>query len=157
MKKILILIIIIGAIAFAFSKMGPKENIEISTSPIAETASIEGCYVARLSKDVYILNIQSENEGQIAGTLAYNNFEKDSSRGIINGTFSNNLLIAEYAFSSEGMDSIRQVAFKKTGDNFVQGFGPVTVEGSRESFVDLTQVTFTNSPIFEKSDCGNLE
>ncbi|MBK6634882.1 MAG: hypothetical protein IPH68_02200 [Chitinophagaceae bacterium] len=36
---------------------------------------------------------------------------------------SGNILVADYTFMSEGIQSIRQVAFKMEGNSFVEGYG----------------------------------
>ncbi len=113
-----------------------------------EASSIEGCYLRRLEKDVYTLVIQYEKRGNVSGALAYNNYQKDSSSGSFAGTFANDILLGNYSFDSEGMHSDRQVIFKKVGNNFIQGFGPVKVVGSKEEFTDLTAVTYDPKSTF---------
>jgi hypothetical protein len=51
----------------------------------------------------------------VTGTLVYNFKEKDKNTGTINGRMNGNILIAEYTFLSEGIQSCRQVAFKLEG------------------------------------------
>lgn len=85
------------------------------------TSPILGCYVHILAKDVYTLKINSLDDNNFAGNLQFKNFQKDSSKGTYVGTFINNILKGEYAFQSEGMDSVTQVQFQKVGDNFIRG------------------------------------
>ena len=49
--------------------------------------------------------------------------EKDKNKGTIRGRITNGFLIADYTFMSEGTESVRQVAFKKQGSSFVEGYG----------------------------------
>ncbi len=132
-----------------------NKNAVITGEPVpVDTASLKGCYVASLSKDFYTLKIQSEENGNIRGMLAYNNYQKDSSSGSFSGTFANDILLGNYSFDSEGMHSDRLVIFKKVGDNFVQGFGPTKVVEGKEEFTNTAAVTYDPKSTFIKSaDC----
>ncbi len=143
-------VIIMGGIV-AFYKTKPVSS-EVPV-PVSDN-SIVGCYVATLSKDVYTLNIESEKDGAVTGMLAFNNYQKDSSSGSFSGTFANDILQGNYSFDSEGMHSDRQVIFKKTGNNFVEGFGEVSVVGGKEVFSNPSLVTYDPKSTFIKlPDC----
>jgi hypothetical protein len=110
-----------------------------------------GCYVSKLAKDVYVLSVESDTNGIVSGTLAFNNFEKDSSFGKFTGTYKDRILLGDYAFTSEGMDSIMQVVFKKEGNAFVRGYGSVKTAGDRVSFENLSEITFDPNQTFVKN------
>lgn len=114
-------------------------------------ASIVGCYIATLAKDVYTLTIASQTGNAFTGHLSFKNFEKDSSSGTFVGTYTDGVLLGDYAFASEGMDSIMQVIFKKTPDGFVRGFGDMNTTGDR--FTDVTKVTYDTTYTFKPSEC----
>lgn len=119
-----------------------------------QTVSVLGCYIAKLSQDVYTLQIQSENDGAEIGILAYNNYEKDSSSGVFIGKLSGDVLLGNYSFDSEGMHSNRQLIFKKVGDNLVEGFGDVKTAGDTETLADTSKVIYDPKVTFVKSnDC----
>ncbi len=144
-------IIIIGGLV-AYNKTKPASPSENPT-PITDN-SIVGCYVATLSKDVYTLDIGSEKDGVVSGMLAFNNYQKDSSSGSFNGTLTNDILSGNYSFDSEGMHSDREVIFKKSGNNFIEGFGPVNVINGKEVFSDPSALTYDPKSTFTKSqDC----
>lgn len=148
-------VILIIILAIVSSRKNIKENsvaLEDQT-PV----SIIGCYVANISKDVYKLKIDSEAGGVIEGSLSFNNFEKDSSSGTFSGTFKNDILIGDYSFDSEGMHSVRQVAFNRVGDSFVEGFGDVEMVGDREVFKDLNDIAYSPKLTFVKSDSCSEE
>ncbi|MEK7586145.1 MAG: hypothetical protein AAB477_02880 [Patescibacteria group bacterium] len=129
-----------------------KKGTEVTDQPKPiEVASIVGCYVAKLGNDVYSLKIDSEVSGVVSGALSYNNYQKDSSSGPFNGTFNNDILLADYSFYSEGMLSNSQVVFKKSGDSFIQGFGSVEVVNNKNIFKDVTSVTYDPKSTFIKS------
>ncbi len=143
---VVIIIIIVGAL-FYFQKS--KDMNPNGENPIVSESSIEGCYVATLAKDVYTLTILSEESGNFTGSLSFKNFEKDSSSGTYNGTYKDGILLGDYSFQSEGMDSVMQVIFKKEGEAFVRGFGEVNETGDR--FVNLDEITYDGSYKFEAS------
>ena len=124
-----------------------------STNTAIPQGPLVGCYVAHLAKDVYALDIQSDTNGAVKGTLAFNNAEKDSSSGTFTGTYTDAdaTLLGDYTFNSEGVQSVRQVIFKKEGNTFVEGFGATTVVGNRESFTAPINVTFDTSAVFMPS------
>ena len=148
------LAVILSIVGFLYfnkyqTKATPTENI-------TTTSDIKGCYVARLDKDVHTLTISDDNNGKATGALVFKNFEKDSSSGIFTGTFKDGILLGDYSFESEGMNSVRQVIFKKDKDKFIEGFGPVTVVDNRESLNDILDVTYDQKLTFVKSaTCDN--
>src|SRR3989339_844990 len=107
----------LGVYVYYINMEKPKDA---SLPEVVTTDSVLGCYVARLSKDVYVLKINSENSDSVSGVLAFNNYEKDSSSGTFTGTYKDGILLGDYFFNSEGMDSEMQVVFKKEGDTLVR-------------------------------------
>lgn len=148
----LIIVIVFGVLIYFITT---KEKAPIDNVPeVVVQDSALGCYVAKLSKDVYVLNIQSENNGIVSGMLAFNNYEKDSSSGSFEGEYSNGILLGNYRFNSEGMDSDMQVIFKKEGDTFVRGYGDVNTEGDKVTFKNLDGIIYdTNSTFIKSVDC----
>ncbi|MES2315831.1 MAG: hypothetical protein V4486_03845 [Patescibacteria group bacterium] len=145
---ILLVIIIAGGLFYYLTKPAVTEN------PPVATGDITGCYVAHLAKDVYTLKIDSATDSNVSGMLAFNNFEKDSSSGSLQGTFADNILQGDYSFDSEGMHSDRQVIFKKDGDSFIEGFGPAKVVNGKEVFADPSTITYDPKSTFVKvPDC----
>lgn len=144
-----------GIFVYSQSENAPiKDDVTVVKDPIHKN-SIEGCYVAKLARDIYTLNIQSEENGKVSGIVAFNNFEKDSSSGTLDGTFVDGILTGNYIFDSEGLRSNRQLIFKKVGDTFIEGFGPVKVIDDKEYFDPISAVNFDSKSTFVKSkDCS---
>lgn len=151
--KIILLISIILILGLSVFYLANNKTTTIKeTPPVVVEDSLIGCYVAHLDKDIYMLNIQSDNSGVVSGFLAYNNYQKDSSSGSFKGTFREGILLGKYSFSSEGMNSNNQVIFKKVGNSFIQGFGPVKVTGNTQSFDPISAVTYDTKSTFVKSN-----
>ncbi len=154
--------IIIGILAviiiiFAAVGLGKKDTSEnVTPEPGTEqVASIEGCYAATdSSKDIYSATIQSQQGTAVTGTLSFHNAEKDSSKGTFKGTYENGILLGDYSFQSEGMNSVMQVAFKKSGNDFIRGYGALTGDGTR--FANVNALTYDASAplsVFKKVQC----
>jgi hypothetical protein len=152
--KTFITIIILGALVFLGYSIWSSKTIQKPT-PTAEqpVESILGCYKAGNEKDIYTFNISSQNNEIVSGTLAFNNFEKDSSKGSFSGTYRNSILLGNYTFQSEGMNSVMEVAFKKVGNNFVRGYGEVNADGT--TFVNPETITYEENElsVFKKTPC----
>jgi hypothetical protein len=149
--RIVLIVLMLGLITLlAWPKATQQQAQPV---PVAQNDSIIGCYVATIAKDVYSMNITSQEGIAIEGTLAYKNFEKDSSSGTLVGIYDSQMLLGDYSFASEGMDSVAQVAFKKTPEGFIRGFGPTETMGNKEVLTDTSNLTYENSPTFVKTQC----
>jgi hypothetical protein len=157
-NKIILSVIIIIALGLIVYFINNKKEEKIEIIPtVVKGDSVVGCYVSKLAKDFYTLEIESDNNGNIVGRVAFNNFEKDSSSGIFKGTLSGDVLLGNYYFSSEGMNSNRQLIFKKDNNNFIEGFGEVKSLGDTESFINTQNITYDPKMTFIKSDnCSEI-
>ena len=91
--------------------------------------------------------------GYITGTLVYNFYEKDKNKGTIQGKMTGDLLVADYTFNAEGMESVRQVAFKKTGTAFIEGYGDIKTINDKAIFKNIDSLDFSHSPVLSEIDC----
>lgn len=111
------------------------------------------CYVYLKNRDTATLKINVEGNN-LVGELNYRLFEKDSNKGQIVGQIKGDTIIAEYTFSSEGMKSVREVAFlKKPDGNLYEGTGEAIEKNGKMVFKDHSAMTFDGSIIFTKTDC----
>ena len=147
--KIIVIIIIIGFISVFTFKWSQKDT----TPPSEQASSVKGCYVATIGKDIYTLKITSQQGEKFEGSLSFKNFQKDSSSGTYSGTYKDGILLGDYSFQSEGMNSVMQVIFKKSGEDFIRGYGTLNSEGTR--FADLNNITYDSAPLslFKKGEC----
>jgi hypothetical protein len=154
-KKQVVLSLIALAIILAtavYYTSRPAGSRATSILKMPKDASIKGCYIARIAKDTFQLAITSAKGTAVEGSLIYNFYEKDDSKGTLTGGYSNGILLAEYTFSSEGITSVRQVIFKKAPDGFIEGFGETKMEGSKEVFKNAAKVSYNGSLIFTRMD-----
>ncbi len=154
MKKLLIVILLIVAVVL-IARSTKKTSAPVEVPTTTQTSAIVGCYVAGTDKDVFTMHIASQEGQAVAGDLKFNNFEKDSSSGTFTGTYTNDTLIGDYTFNSEGTTSVMQVAFKKSGQDFVRGYTDVNADGTQ--FTDVSTLTYdASSPlnVFKKGECA---
>ena len=70
--------------------------------------------------------------------------------GPIQGGMRGDVLLANYTFFSEGVSSIRQIAFKKEQDYFIEGFG---ANGDKTVFKDPGSLQFNDAVKLKAVDC----
>ena len=112
------------------------------------------CYRYITNTDTVILKTTDAN-GMVSGTLIYNLYQKDKNSGTIKGKMKGDLLIAVYSFNSEGVLSMRQVAFKKTGNTFVEGYGESEEENGKMIFKNADSLDFSHSFKLVAYECEN--
>ncbi len=125
-----------------------KSDTTAGKIPVAE----QTCYTYIKGKDTARLSLITT--GIVStGELDYKWFEKDKNMGAIEGEMHGDTLIANYTFSSEGKQSVRQVVFLKKGDQFLEGFGDVEEKNGKTQFKDLKKLDFSQPITFEKVAC----
>jgi len=110
------------------------------------------CYLALIGKDSILMQIVTENN-TVAGKLHYRFYEKDKSGGTLFGNMRGDTLVADYKFMSEGMESEREVAFIRSGDNFIEGYGESIDKDGRMVFKNISSLKFEGKPM-QKTDCA---
>lgn len=98
------------------------------------------------------LQISGDN---IVGDLNYKFFEKDKNSGTIKGNMKGDTLIAEYKFMSEGTESVREIAFLKKENDFVEGYGDMEDVNGKMTFKNKKGLKFSNTLILKNVQCKN--
>lgn len=62
---------------------------------------------------------------EVTGDLACKYFQKDQNKGTLRGVMIGDTLFATYTFTSEGIESSREVASLKKDNDLVEGYGDV--------------------------------
>lgn len=124
-----------------------------TNKPSTETSSTN-CYRYINNKDTVMLKTVDTN-GLVTGTLTYNFYEKDKNKGTIKGKIAGDMLFADYTFSSEGVESVRPVAFKKTGANLMEGYGETENINGKTIFKNRDSLSFAHSIVLKPYDCNN--
>lgn len=114
--------------------------------------SLVNCYRYINNQDTVVLKLITVGEN-MTGTLVYNFFEKDRNEGTIQGYIKDGVLLADYNFRAEGMQSLRQVAFKKTGDDYTEGYGEMDMSGEKMRFANTDSLDFSTGIVLKPFDC----
>lgn len=159
-QRISRLIVFIGVTYILLLACGRgKKQVESPISAeVIETETPEvlpgTCYLAVSENDSILMNIVIENNS-VAGYLHYRFYEKDKSGGKVFGAMRGDTLVADYKFISEGMESEREVAFLKVGNDFIEGHGELVDQDGRMVFKKLSSLTFDGLPMLPW-DCTTL-
>ncbi len=88
---------------------------------------------------------------RVSGTLEYDYAEKDDSKGRLNGTLNNDIIMGEYTFLSEGQESTMEVVFKLQGNKLIQGYAEMEEQGGKLVFKDGVKLSFQHT--FVRTNC----
>lgn len=134
-----------------------KETEETTIAPeeiVADETVSEECFSAIIKKDTISMYLNVKGNQIASGKLSYKFFEKDKNEGTLVGEIKGDTLFAEYTFMSEGVSSIREVAFLKKGNTYVEGYGDVVDDNKgKVTFKDAKQLKFEGNIILSKVDC----
>jgi hypothetical protein len=149
------LALIIISLCLLLSCNTNEKSSEASTAKTGEQkkqSSPINCYLYASATDTISLKLIHVGEA-ITGTLVYNLKEKDRNKGTIQGSMRGSLLVADYTFQSEGMQSVRQVVFKLEGNSFVEGYGDIDVQNDKARFKNIDALQFNNAMKLIEVDC----
>jgi hypothetical protein len=124
------------------------ENLQEPDSASTNTK----CYAYYKNRDTVELSLVTSGK-QISGTLKYQLFEKDRNNGTITGEIKGDTLLANYTFNSEGMESQRQVAFLRKGDQLIEGYAEVEEKGGKAVFKDTKNLKFGSGIVLAPAAC----
>lgn len=126
------------------------DDSHISTTPIP----LDGCYKMVLKYDTITMRV-NVIDSFVTGELSYHLHAKDRNEGSIKGVIRDSIIVADYTFRSEGMLSVRQVAFKMQGTALVEGYGELNTSTDTVRFKDVKNLTFQYDRPFIKTPCIN--
>ncbi|WP_426064764.1 hypothetical protein [Flavobacterium sp. DSP2-3-1] len=155
MKKVILLGVVFISVFVSCKKgMKTEESPAVLEKIVVEEPESKECYRAILKKDTVSLTLNVKNGQLSSGNLSYNFFEKDKNAGTLVGEFKGDTLYADYTFMSEGISSVREVAFLKKDDSYVEGFGDVIDDNKgKVTFKDKKQLQFDGNVLLSKVDC----
>jgi hypothetical protein len=110
------------------------------------------CYSYTGNTDSVTMSIHI-NDNTVTGELEYHLYEKDSNTGTIQGMIKGDTLYAEYRFISEGVSSVREVAFLKKEDKWVEGFGSMEENNGSMVFKDRSSLQFNSTIVLTELPC----
>ena len=119
-----------------------------------ENQGLPGCYMKITGRDTAILMLEQKGNS-LSGKMLYDNFEKDGSRGTVNGMEDKEIIKLWYEFKSEGMHSVMEVYFKKENGRLLRGVGDMDVKTDTTYFI--SGINYSDKEAFNKVDCNLIE
>ncbi|MBP6730879.1 MAG: hypothetical protein KA149_02405 [Chitinophagales bacterium] len=153
--RLLLPIVIFSLTAFVSCNNNPSDKPAVINTPVeaAQPSDLNGCYGYKTDKVTISLQVRTIGD-TITGTLIYNYAEKDDNTGTFKGAFSGDTLFADYTFTSEGMETVREVAFVRSGDKLKEGYGDVEDKDGKIIFRDRGFLIFPGKVTLVKGECG---
>ncbi|WP_314518983.1 hypothetical protein [Xanthocytophaga agilis] len=116
------------------------------------TVSTTECYSYVTDKDTIATQFTLTGNS-VTGTLQYKLSGKDKNTGSLTGQMHGDTLLAEYAFMSEGVQSVREVIFLKKNNNLIEGFGDIEEKDGKMVFKDKAALKFDSNTPMKKMEC----
>lgn len=154
MKKLVITAIIILGVFASCKKTTTEELVPVAPkSAAAPEPSGNQCYLSTANNGTIELSFNINSMQEVNGTLLYSQYEKDKNDGTIVGNIKGDTLIADYTFMSEGVSSVREVAFLHKDGAYIEGFGDVTESNGKVVFKDKTKLKFDVKNTLSRIEC----
>ena len=156
-------IFILAATFFASCNNNPSSNSQEtitatdSNSATQNTATkinaSSNCYAHISPADTVLLVLNVDN-GKVTGNLIYKLSGKDSNRGSFTGTMSGDTLVADYTYMSEGIESVKQVAFLFEDTIAMPGYGNMVENDGKIIFQNPSDLSFDRAFVLLQSACN---
>lgn len=155
MKKVLAISIIVLAIFISCKKTAPVPEITPSSPKDAEIVEPSGnqCFAFANDSSNVELSFNVNSHQEVNGKLSYKLYGKDKNEGTLIGNIKGDTLIADYTFMSEGVSSVREVAFLQKDGTYIEGYGDVAEANGKVIFKDKKKLKFIPKMILTKVDC----
>ena len=134
---------------FLFCFIACKKSNKAETVAAVEEekpAVVGECYLSVSGQDSILMQFVVENTS-VAGQLHYRFSQKDKSGGTLFGEMRGDTLVADYKFISEGIESEREVAFLRRGNELIEGFGDSEEKEGRVVFKNVLGLRFDGQPL----------
>jgi hypothetical protein len=124
-----------------------------ATAPVNPgDTTIGGCYTQLFKKDT--VNLQIDIKGNNAtGPLTYKLYQKDMNDGSIKAEVTDSIITGWYLFRSEGILSIRQVAWRIKPGQLWPAVGEVIQRNDTTVFADPASLKYDGARPFVKIKC----
>lgn len=129
-----------------------KQQAETTNQTVTADSSTARCYAYYSDKDTIRLTLTQTGE-TVTGDLLYQLSEKDRNMGTISGRMQGDTLLADYKFQSEGVESVREVAFMAKGGGLIEGYAPVAEQNGKMIFSDRSALKFTSTMPLSPISC----
>lgn len=125
------------------------ESNNTSTTINGNQTNFSGMYNYEQNGSTVTLQLTVDGN-KASGNLLYTLKEKDRNSGTFVGEIKDEILLADYTFSSEGILSVRQVSFKLTNASAIEGYGEVEEINGKMVFKDPANLEFGTGLVLTK-------
>ena len=131
-----------------------SDSLRTTQSDAMPIDDVTGCYQKVAQRDTFLIQLNQYGDS-VSGTMHFDNYQKDSSKGMVRGSIQNDIVVLWYDFFSEGMHSVMEIVLKKTESGLVRAFGPMETRGDTAAFKNHSELKFDEQQTFLKIECGN--
>ena len=111
-----------------------------------------GCYAQMIQRDTSLLQLDNK-DSSINGSLSYNIYQKDRNDGTLQADIDGNVISGWYIFKSEGIVSVRQIAWRINGDELWPAIGEVIQKNDTARFAQPDKLRYDSLRPFKKVPC----
>ena len=130
-----------------------NQSKQKSTSELpAKMNELATCFSYLKNNDKVLMNITITDD-LVVGDLFYKYAGKDKNTGKIKGQMHGDTLFADYTFMSEGINSVREVAFLKKDNAWNEGYGNVEEQNGKTVFKKNSVLKFETAKPLIKTEC----
>jgi len=119
---------------------------------VVKDTLLSGCYFQIVNRDTSSLQLQKK-DSSLTGALSYSIYQKDRNDGTVMAEQSGDIIKGWYLFKSEGIISVRQVAWKISGEELWPATGEVMQKNDTTMFAKPDQLKFDRTRPFKKVPC----
>ncbi|WP_231463279.1 MULTISPECIES: hypothetical protein [unclassified Pedobacter] len=156
MKKLFSISIALSLFLFS-CKSDSKKYTTVDSSIMSDKTdnyrSPDECFTYDKNGDNVSLLIYGTGNNKVLGKLNYSLSGKDKNSGQFYGRTVGDTIIVDYKFQSEGVWSIRQVAWIRQGDKLLEGFGETYQDNDIVKFKNYRKLNYGTSIVLEKTIC----
>ncbi|HPZ87632.1 MAG TPA: hypothetical protein PLQ32_05990 [Flavihumibacter sp.] len=131
---------------------GTKAEPTTTEAPSPAPKSDKQCYSYFSNTDTITLVVKGPDSA-LTGSLVFMLNGKDRNIGTLKGKMLGDTLVADYTYQSEGITSIREIAFLRKDGNMLQGVGPVQVKDNHQYFSDRSKLQFSSNMALGNQHC----
>lgn len=129
-----------------------EKDTSTSSPALAGDTLSSGCYSQIIQRDTSSLQLQKK-DNNLTGALSYSIYQKDRNDGTVMAEQMGDTIKGWYLFKSEGIISVRQVAWKIKDEELWPATGEVLQKNDTTFFAKPDQLKFDSTRPFKKVPC----
>jgi hypothetical protein len=130
-----------------------NDSADLPMAIVKKDTTIGGCYTQIFKRDTVTLQVDITGNNA-TGPLTYKIYQKDMNDGSIKAELADSIIMGWYLFRSEGIMSVRQVAWRVKPGQLWPATGEIVQRNDTTAFADITKLRFDNTRPFIKVNCS---